>query len=161
MSRLMVWMQATWSRTLIVTMFIWAAAVSTVAWAQEVATTQDVAGAVDALAKSIGEKGGTFGIVALALSLVMQISKHGILGAWMFKLHPKLRFAIPIVTGALMGLFQNLQAGAPIYSALTGAVMIALPAFTAHATFKGVRPNSWKPVDPDTARTAERKAAVL
>lgn len=134
----------------------WSAAV----WAQE-ATTQDVAGAVDALAKAIGEKGGTFGIVALSLFLFMQVSKHAIFGKWMFKLHPKVRFFIPIVTGAVMGVFQDLQSGKPMLSALTGAVMIALPAFSAHATYKGVRPNSWKPTDDDIKRTEDRKAAVL
>lgn len=161
MSRIMVWITMTWARVLAVSLLLWMAVLSTLAWAQEASSTQDVGGAVDALAKAIGEKGGTFTIIAGALFLFMQVSKHAIFGAWMFKLHPKIRFAIPIVTGAVMGLFQNLQAGAPIYSALTGAVMIALPAFMAHATYKGVRPNSWKPTDPDKARTAERKAAVL
>lgn len=124
---------------------------SVVVWAQE-ATTQDVVGAGEALGKAISEKGGTYAIIGLSLSFLLQIFKHKSLGSLVYRIpllnKPRFRFLLIPITGALVGLFDKVGSGGSWMDALMGAVMIAMPAISAHQAWKATRPASAKPSNP-------------
>jgi hypothetical protein len=128
------------------------AGMATVAWAQE-ATTQSVVSAGEALGSAISEKGGTYLIISLVLSFLLQIFKHKTLGSLVYKIpllnNPRIRFFLLPVTGALVGLFDKLDSGGSLTSAIYGALMITLPAISAHQGWKAVRPASAKPSNPN------------
>lgn len=123
-------------------------------YAQEgVATTEDVTNAVTALTNAISEKGGVLIIISLALSALLEVFKHKHLGAIVYKIpflnNPRVRFFLFPVTGALIGMFQKLDEGSAVSSAILGAIMITLPAVTGHQAYKAIRPASAKPSNPE------------
>lgn len=139
------WIQsAGWVLTLaVVSLF----AMVSVAWAQADPNAA-LSGAIGGLGEAIENKGGTFLIIAAALSLAMQLLKHPIFGGVMFKLPARLRPLIPVIVGAVAGLMQDMGSGGNWAKAIMGAVMTALPAITMHQTYKAVRPAALKPQNP-------------
>lgn len=125
-------------------------------WAQgEVvpSTNEDVINAGKALADVIGQKGSVFLMVSLVLSFLMEVFKHKHLGALVYKIpfmnNPRVRFFLFPVTGALMGMFADLDGGSNWMNAIYGAVMLTLPAISAHQGWKAIRPASAKPDNPN------------
>lgn len=124
-------------------------------WAQGVAesTNDDVLNAGKALGDVIGQKGSAFLIISLSLSFLLEIFKHKHLGALVYKIpfmnNPRVRFFLFPVTGALVGMFQQLDSGSNIMSAIYGAIMLTLPAITAHQSWKAIRPAAAKPDNPN------------